>query len=37
MMQKFDTAATVSVVLEVPAGLVQVIAADRTDVTVEVR
>jgi hypothetical protein len=36
MMQKFDTPAAVSVVLDVPAGRVQVIAADRADTTVEV-
>ncbi|RLU99272.1 hypothetical protein CTZ27_15100 [Streptomyces griseocarneus] len=35
-MQKFDTAAPVSVVLAVPAGRVQLIAADRADTTVEV-
>ncbi|MGW2961570.1 DUF4097 family beta strand repeat-containing protein [Streptomyces sp. NPDC001220] len=36
-MQKFDTTAPVSVVLEIPAGRVQLIAADRADTTVEVR
>ncbi|MFC1437344.1 DUF4097 family beta strand repeat-containing protein [Streptacidiphilus sp. N1-10] len=36
-MQKFDTPAPVSAVLEIPAGRVQFIAADRTDTTVEVR
>ncbi|MFF5405931.1 DUF4097 family beta strand repeat-containing protein [Streptomyces misionensis] len=36
-MQKFDTPAPVSVVLDIPAGRVQLIAADRTDTTVEVR
>ena len=35
-MQKFDTAAPVSVVLDIPAGRVQLIAADRADTTVEV-
>lgn len=36
-MKKFDTAAPVSVALDIPAGRVQVIAADRTDSTVDVR
>lgn len=36
-MQKFDTPAAVSAVLDVPAGRIQVIAADRADTTVEVR
>ncbi|CAM5448190.1 DUF4097 family beta strand repeat-containing protein [Streptomyces abikoensis] len=36
-MQKFDTPAPVSAVLDVPAGRVQFIAADRADTTVEVR
>ncbi|MGA5417923.1 DUF4097 family beta strand repeat-containing protein [Streptomyces pseudogriseolus] len=35
--QKFDTPAPVSVVLDVPAGRLQFIAADRSDTTVEVR
>ncbi|MBR8643146.1 DUF4097 family beta strand repeat protein [Streptomyces tuirus] len=35
-MQKFDTPAQVTAVLDVPAGRIQVIAADRTDTTVEV-
>ncbi|WP_405558102.1 DUF4097 family beta strand repeat-containing protein [Streptomyces sp. NBC_01171] len=35
-MQKFDTPAPVSAVLEIPAGRVQFIAADRADTTVEV-
>ncbi|MFK0257452.1 DUF4097 family beta strand repeat-containing protein [Streptomyces sp. NPDC090445] len=35
-MQKFDTPATISAVLEFPAGRVQFIAANRTDTTVEV-
>ncbi len=36
-MQKFDTPAPVSAVLDVPAGRVRLIAADRSDTTVEVR
>ncbi|WP_066943739.1 DUF4097 family beta strand repeat-containing protein [Microtetraspora fusca] len=35
-MQKFDTPAPISAVLDIPAGRVQVIAADRADTTVEV-
>ncbi|MGW5266249.1 DUF4097 family beta strand repeat-containing protein [Microbispora sp. NPDC004025] len=35
-MQKFDTPAPISVVLDVPAGRVQFIAADRADTVVEV-
>ncbi|KIF73408.1 hypothetical protein QR77_04380 [Streptomyces sp. 150FB] len=35
-MQKFDTPTPVSAVLDIPAGRVQFIAADRTDTTVEV-
>ncbi|MEW2255914.1 DUF4097 family beta strand repeat-containing protein [Streptomyces sp. NPDC047869] len=35
-MQKFDTPAPVSVVLDVPAGHIRFIAADRGDTTVEV-
>ncbi|MFC8275020.1 DUF4097 family beta strand repeat-containing protein [Streptomyces sp. NPDC057271] len=35
-MQKFATAAAVSAVLDVPAGRVRLIAADRADITVEV-
>ncbi|CAL9392100.1 hypothetical protein SUDANB176_01284 [Streptomyces sp. enrichment culture] len=35
-MQKFDTPTPVSVVLDIPAGHVRFIAADRTDTTVEV-
>ncbi|MFE5870233.1 DUF4097 family beta strand repeat-containing protein [Streptomyces roseifaciens] len=35
-MQKFATAAPVSTVLDIPAGLIRFIAADRTDTTVEV-
>ena len=35
-MQKFDTPAPIAAVLHIPAGRVQVIAADRADTTVEV-
>ncbi|MFF0795101.1 DUF4097 family beta strand repeat-containing protein [Streptomyces spiralis] len=35
-MQKFDTPASISAVLEIPAGRIQLIAADRADTTVEV-
>ncbi|MEV1025785.1 DUF4097 family beta strand repeat-containing protein [Streptomyces sp. NPDC050264] len=35
-MQKFDTPAPVSTVLDIPAGLIRLIAADRADTTVEV-
>ena len=35
-MQKFDTPAPISAVLDIPAGRVQFIATDRTDTTVEV-
>ncbi|MFD7817490.1 DUF4097 family beta strand repeat-containing protein [Streptomyces sp. NPDC059785] len=35
-MQKFDTSAPISAVLDIPAGRVQLIAADRADTTVEV-
>lgn len=35
-MQKFDTPAPISAVLNIPAGRIQFIAADRTDTTVEV-
>ncbi|MDX3097895.1 DUF4097 family beta strand repeat-containing protein [Streptomyces sp. ME01-24h] len=35
-MQTFDTPAPVTVVLDVPAGHIRLIAADRTDTTVEV-
>ena len=35
-MQRFDTPAAISAVLDIPAGRVQVIAADRADTTVEV-
>ncbi|MFI9720858.1 DUF4097 family beta strand repeat-containing protein [Streptomyces sp. NPDC052396] len=34
--QKFDTTAPISVVLDIPAGRIQLIAADRADTTVEV-
>jgi DUF4097 and DUF4098 domain-containing protein YvlB len=36
-MQKFATPAPIAAVLDIPAGLVQFIAADRTDTAVEVR
>jgi DUF4097 and DUF4098 domain-containing protein YvlB len=36
-MQKFDTTAPISAVLDIPAGRVQFVAADRADTTVEVR
>ncbi|WP_369145687.1 DUF4097 family beta strand repeat-containing protein [Streptomyces sp. R44] len=35
-MQKFDTAAAIVTVLAVPAGRINLIAADRTDTTVEI-
>ncbi|ADI07930.1 hypothetical protein SBI_04810 [Streptomyces bingchenggensis BCW-1] len=35
-MQKFDTPAPISAVLDIPAGRIQFIAADRSDTTVEV-
>ncbi|MEV5107827.1 hypothetical protein AB0K55_38675, partial [Streptomyces massasporeus] len=35
-MQKFDSPAPVSAVLDIPAGHIRLIAADRTDTTVEV-
>ena len=35
-MQKFDTPAPIAAVLDIPAGRVRFIAADRTDTTVEV-
>lgn len=35
-MQKFDTAGPVSVVLDIPAGRVRLIASDRSDTTVQV-
>jgi DUF4097 and DUF4098 domain-containing protein YvlB len=37
MMQKFDTPAPIAAVVDIPAGRVQFIAADRADTTVEVR
>jgi hypothetical protein len=37
IVQKFDTTAAISAVLHIPAGRIQVIAADRADATVEVR
>ena len=36
-MQKFDTPAPISAVLDIPAGRIQVVAANRADTTVEVR
>ncbi|MFF7650176.1 DUF4097 family beta strand repeat-containing protein [Streptomyces sp. NPDC007983] len=36
-MQKFDTPTPISAVLDIPAGRVQIIAADRADTAVEVR
>ncbi|MER6076068.1 DUF4097 family beta strand repeat-containing protein [Streptomyces sp. NPDC001852] len=36
-MQKFDTPAPISAVLDIPAGRIQFIAADRADTAVEVR
>ncbi|MEV2254861.1 DUF4097 family beta strand repeat-containing protein [Streptomyces sp. NPDC050147] len=36
-MQNFDTPAPISTVLDIPAGHIRFIAADRTDTTVEVR
>ncbi|APY84419.1 hypothetical protein DCW30_04110 [Streptomyces alfalfae] len=36
-MHTFDTPAAVSAVIDLPAGRIQLIAADRTDTTVEVR
>jgi hypothetical protein len=35
-MQKFDTPAPITVVMDIPAGRIQVIAADRADSTVQV-
>lgn len=35
-MQTFDTPAPISALLDVPAGRIRFIAADRTDTTVEV-
>ncbi|MGW3726316.1 DUF4097 family beta strand repeat-containing protein [Streptomyces sp. NPDC000851] len=36
-MQTFDTPSTISAVLDIPAGRIQLIAADRNDTTVEIR
>src|SRR5262245_12638604 len=36
-MHKFDTPTPITAVLDIPAGRVQFIAADRADTTVEVR
>lgn len=36
-MQKFDTTTPITTVLDIPAGRIQFIAADRADTTVEVR
>ncbi|KUN84491.1 DUF4097 family beta strand repeat-containing protein [Streptomyces griseoruber] len=36
-MQKFDTPAPVSAILDIPSGRIQFIAADRADTTVDVR
>ncbi|MFD3998444.1 DUF4097 family beta strand repeat-containing protein [Streptomyces sp. NPDC058583] len=36
-MQKFATTAAITTVLDIPAGRIQLIAADRTDATVEIR
>jgi DUF4097 and DUF4098 domain-containing protein YvlB len=36
-MQKFDTPSPITAVIDIPAGRVQLIAADRADTTVEVR
>ncbi|MFF1508959.1 DUF4097 family beta strand repeat-containing protein [Streptomyces sp. NPDC058326] len=36
-MQKFDTTAPISAVLDIPAGEIRFIAADRADTTVEIR
>ncbi|MER6185234.1 DUF4097 family beta strand repeat-containing protein [Streptomyces sp. NPDC001652] len=36
-MQKFTTPTAITAVLDIPAGRIQLIAADRTDTTVEVR
>ncbi|WP_431676812.1 DUF4097 family beta strand repeat-containing protein [Kitasatospora sp. KL5] len=35
-MQKFDTTAPITTVLDIPAGRIRLIAADRTDTTVEI-
>ncbi|MER5934024.1 DUF4097 family beta strand repeat-containing protein [Streptomyces sp. NPDC002054] len=36
-MQKFNTATPIAAILDIPAGRIQLIAADRADTTVEVR
>jgi len=36
-MRKFDTSTPVTAVVDIPAGRIQIIAADRTDTTVEIR
>jgi DUF4097 and DUF4098 domain-containing protein YvlB len=36
-MRKFDTSTPVTAVVDIPAGRIQLIAADRTDATVEIR
>lgn len=36
-MQNFDTPALVSTTLDVPSGLIRIVASDRTDTSVEVR
>ncbi|ADB31091.1 hypothetical protein Kfla_2000 [Kribbella flavida DSM 17836] len=36
-MQKFDTATAITAAIDITAGRIQVIAADRTDTTVEIR
>jgi DUF4097 and DUF4098 domain-containing protein YvlB len=37
MMRKFDAPAPIATILDIPAGRIQLIAADRADATVEVR
>jgi hypothetical protein len=36
MMQKFDTLAPIAAIIEIPAGRIRLIAADRADTTVEI-
>lgn len=36
-MRKFETPAPIAAVLDIPAGRVQIIAADRADTAVEIR
>ncbi|MEZ0069058.1 DUF4097 and DUF4098 domain-containing protein YvlB [Streptacidiphilus sp. MAP12-20] len=36
-MQKFDTPTTITAILDIPAGRIQLIAADRADTAVEIR